>query len=693
VRTHHWHRWRVSQRAARLLGIVTGVLVGFVLLLWLCDWSFLARPVARIASRALHRQVQIGSVSAHLLRLRPSITLRDLRIANADWAQGPYLARIATITVGIEPWQWLRGRLSLSQLQIDHPELSLQRDAQRRENWQFTAAAQTPQAQKPARPLRLPAVRLFSMQGGSLRLADAIRKLQFQGSVVANEHASHPQLEPLRVQGDGTLNGQSFKLTFQGSALFNLQLDRPYHFSARVVAGALGASADGQVDKPFDFAHFGAALDIRGQNLAGLYYLTGLALPFTPPFEVSGQLRGDDEHFWLSNVRATVGSSDLSGDIGVDATRARARLTARLISHSLDLADLAPSVGAGEPSGAQNSTQADLSAPSSNRTRQGLLPNYRFQFDRLREMDAHVRLHAESIQTSKVPLKGLDLGVTVEDTQLSLEPLQLTLPQGQLSGVVRIDTRAMPAVTALDLRLRDVMLAQFHPTGAAPPPVEGTLESRLQLKGAGNSVQDVFAHANGVFTAVIAGGALRQAFAELTGVNVARGLGLLVSGSQKQTPIQCAIAAFEVHQGVAQVQQFAISTDTVSIIGSGNVDLAQEKLDLVLRGHPKKLAVLHLYAPIAIGGSFTRPALGVKPAGLLAQAGVAAALGLLATPAASVLAFVDPGLAKDADCTALLSNPEAQAAQRPGAPRASPQAPAPKPSALPSKVPTIPKGK
>lgn len=680
----------MPRHVARTAVIVLAILVLLLLFLWLFQWGFMAGPASRVATRVLHRQVHIGRFAAQLLRRTPTLTISDLRVANTPWAHSPYLAQIGSIRIAIEPWQLLRGRLVLSELQIQNPQLDLERDAQQRENWQFNAAASKPQPRKPAKPLRLPAVRLFTMRGGALNLSDAIRKLTFQGAVVANESVAHPDLEPLRVQGHGTLNGKPFEMTFQGGALFNLRLDQPYHFDSTIVAGPLSVAAQGQVDKPFDFAHFGAALDIHGQNLAGLYYLTGLALPFTPPFHVSGQLRNDDEHFSLKQVQARVGNSDLSGDIGVDATAATPRLSANLISHSFDLADLAPSVGAGVPN---QPTQADLTAPSANKTATGLLPTYQFQFDRLRAMTAQVHLHADSIKTSKLPLKELDLGVNVNDAQLSLDPLQLTLPQGKLSGVVRIDTRVSPAVTALDLRLRDVRLAQFRPAKMAQSPIEGILESRMQLKGSGNSVQDIFGHSDGVFTAVIPQGAVRQAFAEFVGINVARGLGLLVSGSQKQTTIHCAIAAFAVHQGLAQVQQLVLSTDAIQVNGSGNINFDTEKLDLTLRGHPKKLSLFHLYAPIVIDGTFTKPAFGVKPGGLLAQAGVATALGVLATPAASILAFVDPGLRKDADCAALLANPEARSTEHPGAPHASPQAPAPKPSPLPTKVPTKPSHK
>jgi hypothetical protein len=45
----------------------------------------------------------------------------------------------------------------------------------------------------------------------------------------------------------------------------------------------------------------------------------------------------------------------------------------------------------------------------------------------------------------------------------------------------------------------------------------------------------------------------------------------------------------------------------------------------------------------------------VKPGGAIAQAGIGTALLALVHPIAAILPFVDPGLAKDANCSALLS--------------------------------------
>jgi len=107
-----------------------------------------------------------------------------------------------------------------------------------------------------------------------------------------------------------------------------------------------------------------------------------------------------------------------------------------------------------------------------------------------------------------------------------------------------------------------------------------------------------------------------------------------------------------------------IDTDKVLITGKGEVDLGTEDLDLTLNGQPKKFRFFRIKSPIDLGGTLSKPKVGLKPGNTPGQVALATALGVLATPLASVLAFVDPGLAKDADCGALLAE-----AQRQGAPQ------------------------
>jgi len=197
------------------------------------------------------------------------------------------------------------------------------------------------------------------------------------------------------------------------------------------------------------------------------------------------------------------------------------------------------------------------------------------------------------------------------------------------------------------------------------------LQSRARLQGHGNSVHDIAADANGQITVVLPHGEINRAFAELTGINVAEGLGLLLSKKEAKTDVRCGVASFKVQDGDAQAERIIIDTDPVLITGHGDINLKTEALNLDVSGQPKKLRLLRVRAPISIRGTLSKPHVGVNPAKTLGQGGAAAALGALLSPVAAALAFIDPGLAKNADCAALLSQTQSESVKPPSAPAPS----------------------
>jgi hypothetical protein len=82
---------------------------------------------------------------------------------------------------------------------------------------------------------------------------------------------------------------------------------------------------------------------------------------------------------------------------------------------------------------------------------------------------------------------------------------------------------------------------------------------------------------------------------------------------------------------------------------------------MTLQGKPKHFQLLHLRAPIKLSGSLSAPQIGVDKTQALTQGALGAGLGLL-SPFAAILAFVDPGLAKNADCSAILADAKSEGA-------------------------------
>jgi uncharacterized protein involved in outer membrane biogenesis len=211
----------------------------------------------------------------------------------------------------------------------------------------------------------------------------------------------------------------------------------------------------------------------------------------------------------------------------------------------------------------------------------------------------------------------------------------------------------------VDARLSDIRIEQF--VSGSPPAAEGLLEAHVVLHGSGNSVHKVASTASGTAAFAVPEGKFRKAFAELTGINLINGLGLLLTDDKSDTGLRCAVGEFRADGGVLRTQQFVFDTDPVRIEGKGSIDLNSETLNMQVVGKPKEFRIGRVRAPILVTGSLAHPDIGVKADDAVLQGGIAAALGFLFPPAA-ILPFVDLGLTKDANCAGLLTQAKAHSA-------------------------------
>ena len=339
-------------------------------------------------------------------------------------------------------------------------------------------------------------------------------------------------------------------------------------------------------------------------------------------------------------------------------SRKRPAVSGNLVSRRLVLTDLAASLGAKAKKAGSLEPPAEGSPGGVKR----LFPDAPLQVQRVRAMDADVHFEARDILAGSLPLKEVSLHVALDEGVLQLTPFEFTLPQGQMKGTLRLDARKEVPTAHLDVRIQDIQLDQLK--GRAPdaePPLGGIMQARMILDGSGNSVHDFMAGANGSVTGVLPRGEIRAAFAELTGINVARGLGLLFTGDQKRTDIRCGIADFQVHEGTMEANNVVIDTKNVLMVGDGEIRLGPEELDLSIKGKPKKLRFFRVKTPVELKGHLRKPSIGIDAGRTLKQGAVATALAVVTAPLAAVAAFVDPGLAKDADCSALLAGNDATA--------------------------------
>ena len=125
-------------------------------------------------------------------------------------------------------------------------------------------------------------------------------------------------------------------------------------------------------------------------------------------------------------------------------------------------------------------------------------------------------------------------------------------------------------------------------------------------------------------------------------------------------------------KGVFNADQIVVDTGPVLVTGGGSINMDTERLDLKVQGHPKKFRLLRLMMPITAEGPLLHPKVGVEPGKAIAQAGAGVALASFLSPLAAILPFIDPGLAKDANCGGLIAEGAQHGAPVKGAAPAEP---------------------
>lgn len=297
-----------------------------------------------------------------------------------------------------------------------------------------------------------------------------------------------------------------------------------------------------------------------------------------------------------------------------------------------------------------------------------MLPDKKLDIPSLTAMNAKVKVDIDQFDLGTkalAPLSKLQSELVLQDGSLALRDLRAIAPEGRLTGTTRLEGRGAAALWSADLTLGGVELARWllvkrtdserppsaqPDSSAAPPPqayISGKLAARLIVSGKGRSTAEILASINGQADLSVRGGTVSRLVIEAFGVDLAQGLGVLLSGDDA-LPMRCARLQVVVNDGVATVQRGVLDNSDSTLALIGGLSLRDETLDLKAVAKPKDMSLFTLRSPLRVTGAWSTPSIALEGDKLAARALAAVVLGSLAGPAA-LLPFVDLGSNSDTD--------------------------------------------
>ncbi|WP_394781432.1 AsmA family protein [Undibacterium sp.] len=594
----------------------------------------------------------------------PHLSGEDIRIANPDWAKSaPYMTQIQRVHFSLNPLPLLEKKISIPALELEAPNVSLERLSPTQNNWGFKTS-DTPSEWK----LALDEI-VFAK--GVVKLKDAVKHADITADIDTlddKQAAASNNLYGIGWTLSGSFNQEKVSGSGKAGGVLSLQkLNATFPLEADMQIGkSVKVQVKGTLTNPSDLAAVDMRLHLAGSSMARLYALTGVVLPETPPFSTEGHLTGRPNHSggnWAyDKFTGKVGSSDLAGTLEYTSQKdgaplARPLLSGALVSRLLQFDDLGPLIGADSNASKQNRGAAPVQPADK------VLPVEKFNTERWGSMDADIKFTGSKIIRSKdLPIDNLVTNVHLKDSVISLTPLNFGAAGGNFSSNIKLDGREHVIKAEMKVSARHLKLKNLFPSFEAMKASLGEVNGDASLSATGSSIAGLLGNSNGEVKALINQGSISKLLLEEMGLNIGNIVLTQLSGD-KQIEINCLASDFAVTSGLMQTRTFVVDTQESITNVEGQVSLAKEELNLKINPHSKGLRLISLRTPLYVTGTFKHPNLSLDKGVLAMKAGGAVALAVLA-PIAALVPLVAVGPGRDSPCASLL----AEASSKPQAP-------------------------
>ena len=313
-----WLRWTLIALAVLVLLPAAGLAV----LLLTFDPNSQRPRIQAAVEAATGRRLSLGDIGVKLA-LTPTLTVRDVALANAPGGSRPEMATIRRAEVELALLPLLSRRVEVHRLVLQSPDILLETDAEGRPNWAFAPAggAAAPQPQPP--PQAAPAE---AVQEAGQRLGIAVDQVELTEGVVAwrdgrtgaSRSLAIPRLETradmagaLRLKGQLALNGIPVALSGETGPLDRLTdpaATTPWPLRLALEAAGARLAAHGSIAEPRRMRGWRMAVEAQVPELEKLAPLLPDA-PLPPLRDLAFAASIDEAA--VSGLRLTLGASVL----------------------------------------------------------------------------------------------------------------------------------------------------------------------------------------------------------------------------------------------------------------------------------------------------------------------------------------------------------------------------------------------
>ncbi|MDX2159317.1 MAG: AsmA family protein [Hyphomicrobiaceae bacterium] len=684
------HARRTQGRVGRgmLYGLLGLLAAGSALVLIFPPADFVKQRLAAEVERQTGRRLSMGSAGVSIVG-ELGVTMLDVVLSAPPGMGGPPLLKADRLEVSVALLPLVLREVKIERMALTRPVLELRVDGQGRRSWDFAAnetdavpvryaqaggrindagrlppelrefakGATPPTASDARSPLGMEGLSLADVRvaGGTVRYRDATAGIERELKGIDARFALPQGAGPLDVDGHVVVGGERLAVVGRIDTLREMMAEQPASLRLEVGGAPVALRYEGKVVAGGSPSLEGS-LSLSSGSVARLAHLLGVTvtgLDALGKVTVDGGVKATATSLDLSAAKLSAAGSTASGQLSVDAGKAKPRVVASLRFAALDL-DRALAIASGTrlpppadgkaspgrfaapvavmPPGASKgpaSIDDILMRPDTEPTRsiggpevRGFRQRIGNQWDiepidvaGLHSIDLDGRFQIAELIWQGIRASSVQAAAELKDGHLRASITDGDVAGGKVRGLVSIDARQPALTVGANLSGDGVALAPLLKT-AGIDVIEGRGRGMLTLSARGQSERDL--------VSTLAGKAeLRATDGALIGWNAEAILASLRRGEipptrrepDSRTPFRQLSATFQIATGVARTRDVALDSATITASGAGLINLVDRNVDITFK--PQVAGGTGIEVPVRVAGPWDEPSVVPDIAGAL----------------------------------------------------------------------------
>jgi AsmA protein len=614
------------------LGFLAVIVVVVAILIVAPPPSLVTPIIAKAMASQTGRELKVGAAS---YAFRPDFVIHfdNVTLSNPQGMAGPDLLQAAALDARIDLASLLKGPITVSELTVTQPVLTLHRDASGKANW----ALPPPNASVHLAGL--------SLVKGSASYQDEQAGQSLQITDVAGSLSQKAATQEAKISGTTVWHTEPIRVDVDIADVQALAAGSTTPVTAVVASKHINANATGSVAAT-DKGQFQGTFTASTPSPADLARWLGSATPAgvrLSAASMSGQIDASPNTVALQKTQLTLDGANSVWNIRLDLTK-KPTLTGTIDAPVLDLtvlsggstaraAALTPAAPPINVVPAYQSLASDLdkldqelgSAPPSvapqaattGTTPTSLWSNEAIDLAMLSEIDMDVKATAEQIHTGRLDATNGVLAVAVKDGKLDMTVQQVELGKGHISGRLQLQSaQASRAQTAITVGVDNVPVESILKEFMASPALTGATKLDLTANGQGRTQRDLVSSLTGKASFSISSGSI--AGFDLRSMVLEWWRSWSFDASRK-TEFSVLQGSYDIRQGdLRNASDLAFRGKDVDISSSGNINLATGAVDQSVRLQLTPPPT-HLPIPLKVSGTLTAPSVGFDWSGIFSS--------------------------------------------------------------------------